>query len=177
MISKIMLVGNGPTKKRWGEFIDSFDAVVRFNEFHTDGFEEWVGSKTTIWCFSSNIFHNFCDFDPKCNSAWVFFRGEKKFTSEKLNKRNIDWKSAPLNAPKKCGGFPSTGMHAIYAAMHFYPNSELWISGFRGSTSHYWTKNKRGNGGVHKWDLEQRHIKEIESQGLIKTDDATVKFL
>lgn len=46
-----ILVGNGPSvlKARKGFAIDSFDEVVRFNRFKTDGFEEHTGHRTTLW--------------------------------------------------------------------------------------------------------------------------------
>jgi len=47
----IVFVGNGTavTDKKMGEKIDSFDTVVRFNNYQTEGFEEYVGTKTNIW--------------------------------------------------------------------------------------------------------------------------------
>jgi len=52
----IVVVGNGGSALEYkaGKFIDSCDDVVRFNNYKTDGFEEYVGYKTTIWVFNSN---------------------------------------------------------------------------------------------------------------------------
>ena len=49
--SDLILVGNGPSVKshKMGELIDSYDTVVRFNWYHIDGYEEYVGTKTDIW--------------------------------------------------------------------------------------------------------------------------------
>ncbi len=46
----VIIIGNGasPRGKKLGAWIDSFDVVVRFNEFFIDGFEEDIGTKTTI---------------------------------------------------------------------------------------------------------------------------------
>ena len=48
---KICIVGNGVTaiKNKNGKFIDSCDEVVRIKNFQTDGFEDYVGTKTTIF--------------------------------------------------------------------------------------------------------------------------------
>jgi len=48
---KIILIGNGPSvlNYNFGEVIDSFEEVVRFNNFETKGYKEKIGSKTTIW--------------------------------------------------------------------------------------------------------------------------------
>lgn len=52
----IVIVGNGLSALDYkaGKFIDNCDEIVRFNNYKTDGFEEYVGSKTTIWVFNSN---------------------------------------------------------------------------------------------------------------------------
>jgi hypothetical protein len=48
---KICIVGNGggALKNKNGKFIDLCDEVVRIKNFKTDGFEQYVGSKTTIY--------------------------------------------------------------------------------------------------------------------------------
>jgi hypothetical protein len=50
---KVIVIGNGPsavTGEQLGDKIDSFDEVVRFNNFQTKvaGMEKWVGTKTTV---------------------------------------------------------------------------------------------------------------------------------
>ena len=40
----------------YGEFIDSFDDVVRFNRAPTDGYEKHVGAKTTIRVANNHVF-------------------------------------------------------------------------------------------------------------------------
>lgn len=49
--ARVVLVGNGPSVlgSRLGSVIDSYDEVVRFNNFQTSGFEVDVGRKTTLW--------------------------------------------------------------------------------------------------------------------------------
>ena len=49
-MTRIVLVGNGPSllKREIGSEIDSFDKVVRFNNFETEGFEKHVGKKCDI---------------------------------------------------------------------------------------------------------------------------------
>lgn len=49
---RCLLVGNGPSLKGGGKgaIIDSFDTVVRFNNYVVDGHENDVGAKTDIWC-------------------------------------------------------------------------------------------------------------------------------
>lgn len=47
----MVLVGNGPSALHWlaGQTIDKAIDVVRFNNFQIDGFEPFVGTRTTIW--------------------------------------------------------------------------------------------------------------------------------
>lgn len=65
----IMVVGNSPIElgKNKGKLIDSFDIVIRFNNFELKGFEKDYGSKTNIWAITvafENIKQkNFFDFD------------------------------------------------------------------------------------------------------------------
>jgi len=65
---KILLVGNGPSilRKERGQLIDSFDLVVRFNDFKTEGFEQYTGSRTDVW---SAYFKNGTHSDKKCQNV------------------------------------------------------------------------------------------------------------
>jgi len=55
---KVILVGNGPSllSSGLGSLIDSYDVVVRMNNFRTSGFESDVGSKTDVWV--TTLFHD-----------------------------------------------------------------------------------------------------------------------
>jgi len=48
-IKKIAIIGNGELFNQ-GKFIDSCDEVYRFNNFKIEGYEEHIGTKTTVWC-------------------------------------------------------------------------------------------------------------------------------
>jgi len=53
-----LLIGNGPSAvhKKAGELIDDFDGtVVRFNDYHIDGYEDFVGTRTDIWVVAKEI--------------------------------------------------------------------------------------------------------------------------
>lgn len=47
----VVIVGNGGSLKNYslGAKIDEFDEVVRINNWHTLGFEDLAGTKTTVW--------------------------------------------------------------------------------------------------------------------------------
>lgn len=48
----VVLVGNGPSALCWtaGKLIDSAVDVVRFNNYQLEGYEDYVGTRTTVWC-------------------------------------------------------------------------------------------------------------------------------
>ncbi len=55
----VVLVGNGPSacKHPFGELIDLFDEVVRFNNYyqHLKGVENFLGSKTSTWVLGEHM--------------------------------------------------------------------------------------------------------------------------
>ena len=54
-MSSVILIGNGYSTKehKLGEVIDSYDTIVRFNWYEeTKGKEEYLGSRTDVWCTS-----------------------------------------------------------------------------------------------------------------------------
>jgi hypothetical protein len=50
MGKSIAVVGNARAIGERGTEIDSHDIVIRFNDFVTEGYEKFVGTKTNIWC-------------------------------------------------------------------------------------------------------------------------------
>lgn len=48
---RVVIVGNGSSslKNKNGKFIDKSDVVIRIKSFVLDGFEDYVGTKTSIW--------------------------------------------------------------------------------------------------------------------------------
>jgi hypothetical protein len=52
-----ILIGNGGSllDRPRGKLIDTFDTVVRFNNFKLAGFEAFTGTKTTIWAVNQGI--------------------------------------------------------------------------------------------------------------------------
>lgn len=49
---RCLLVGNGPSLKGGGKgaIIDSFDTVIRFNNYVVEGYENDIGSRVDVWC-------------------------------------------------------------------------------------------------------------------------------
>jgi hypothetical protein len=74
--TRVVLVGNGPSvlTASNGPTIDQFDEVVRFNRYQKTGFEQHVGSKTTIW---STFGHGYLPGDKERPPRILFVHGER----------------------------------------------------------------------------------------------------
>jgi len=64
---RVLVVGNGPSAcegNQYGEQIDKFDEVVRFNNFQckVSGLERWVGTKTTVHFSDGVLFPTFSEY-------------------------------------------------------------------------------------------------------------------
>lgn len=49
--NRVLIIGNSPKvlENKYGNIIDEYPLVVRFNDFVINGFEDHVGSKTDVW--------------------------------------------------------------------------------------------------------------------------------
>jgi hypothetical protein len=47
---RILLVGNGTILNPYQHRVDGYDVVIRFNNYRIKGFEELIGTKTTLRC-------------------------------------------------------------------------------------------------------------------------------
>ena len=55
---KVILIGNSSideTKEVGFQIDNDFDLVVRMNRYQTEGFENYIGSKTNIWSLNRTI--------------------------------------------------------------------------------------------------------------------------
>ena len=47
---RIAIVGNATPKRDFGKLIDSYDIVIRMNNFRLSGFERLIGTRTDLRC-------------------------------------------------------------------------------------------------------------------------------
>jgi hypothetical protein len=98
---RIVIVGNGGSSinNKNGDFIDNSDIVLRIKQFTTKGFEEYVGSKTSIWFtkwFSykktsiQNIWVPFINPDVDINNNNIKLINDSLFLNQ-FNNRIIDY--------------------------------------------------------------------------------------
>lgn len=85
--ASVVLVGNGPSLLRHpqGDVIDSYDEVVRFNRFRLRGFEDYTGTRTTLW---STFGHGYLPGDDDVRPERMIFvygeRGEPAYKPDEL---------------------------------------------------------------------------------------------
>ncbi len=186
----ILVIGNGPSVGDYdfGDYIDSFPDVVRMNSFVTDGFEDKIGSRTTIYACA--------DFDIKFDQSLydsvhtVLFSHTHKprKTGYEDKEKTIEIYDKTCERLEKEFGFnhfgkapwPSTG---VIVLMYLLMTREgpIYIHGFdglvHGERLHYFSTEYHGNGSCHKSELEKAFLQYwIDADRLIPLVDYVSSF-
>ena len=148
--NSILIIANGESilKYKYGNIIDKFSNIVRINNFKTKKYEDYVGSKTTIWFNGANQGLVKRDSFPKkiIVSIPSVILSKKENIQSHISKRikTKNFKHISLSEIKKYEnevGYSrlTTGMYAILWSMHNYKN--VYIHGydfFINSKGHYY---------------------------------------
>ncbi|XP_072259751.1 CMP-N-acetylneuraminate-beta-galactosamide-alpha-2,3-sialyltransferase 2-like [Pyxicephalus adspersus] len=192
------VVGNSGNLKgsHYGKKIDSHKLIFRMNRALTSGFEEDVGSRTTHhFMYPESAMH----LPHGVHLVLVPFKlqdlrwltsalstGEIKFTYTRVKQYIQADKDKVLifnpaffkyihdNWTNHHGRYPSTGMLAVFFALHIC--DEISVFGFgadkNGNWHHYWEKNKFPGAfrwtGVHNADFESELIAMLAKEGRLK---------
>lgn len=132
---RVIIVGNSPEllKATNGHLIDSFDFVVRMNHYEIDGYQKYVGTKTDIYATAwatpkkkpfdkfEYIIHytgaeNIEGYTPQDNEI-LFTKEEYKEMQDAMLFSHYDTQ-------------PSLGAAVIFYFLKYYPNFEIYITGF-----------------------------------------------
>lgn len=135
----IAIVGNGALKEKRGAEIDSHDIVLRFNVSFTKGFEERVGSKTTVCCVGSTALFNKIaelnedDFD-------IIFSLNPKEKIDKLSDKvhvykDLKWNEMRKNLRYK---YPTSGFRIMYGLYHKGIKADIYGMDFYKTRPYYW---------------------------------------
>ena len=166
--SEIIIVGNGSSilDNTNGDVIDSFNNVVRFNSYKTNGFEKHTGTKTDIW-FTVNKSHikEAKEYKKIYVHSWEHNELKCKITQDirkevdaiKIDKDFI--KTIPIKSP-------STGLIAIHYFLQKY--DKVHITGFdwwKTEKHHYGDAEIRGT--LHNPKKEYEIIKKLINQGKV----------
>jgi len=178
-----ILVGNGPSimYDKLGHIIDSFDEVVRFNKCAISGFEEYTGTKTTIWStFGRGLLPMDDDNRPQ---KVIYTHGENglpAYTPQKLwriplsyynNLRQTIQSESKKEDTKVL--LPSSGVLVTkWLLDNIY--DQITIIGFdnfakdKSSKHHYWINSPFKKPKEHDDEWERNFIDNLISQGKVK---------
>jgi hypothetical protein len=192
MVDNIIVVGNGESvlESKAGDIIDNFKTVVRLGRYVTEGFEEYVGSKTDI---ISTIYWKL-DIDRLKNHKVIlsvplnyqedFLKGEKFITKEFSDyKKNI----IHLNTFNDIAGIKdmylstmpplkdidtvnfSLGFKTFYFLLKLFPGTKLYATGFDFfKTGWYWDpSHNRNDSNLHPYIWERLWYKKMVRNGRI----------
>ena len=183
---QVLIIGNAPySELKNGKKINSYDKVVRFNSFSTEGHEDFIGTKVNDWVVS----------DSYCSLEKIhFLKTFKKYPNVNLNiilpkvfsnnveklkkvlpdyvlgKANILVQGEDIIVDGKYNfgrRWPSTGILGIYYYLSKY--DKIYITGFnhfdpKEKTIHYYEKRKQIG---HQHDLEKQIVDDLIEKGRI----------
>ena len=177
---EIVLVSNGPlaTERKMADEIESFETIVRFNNFKVKGFQEYVGTRTDIWatriCATiaprTNKFEeiigiiNWCKYTKAIESllpsfieeypqATIIYAEQSKKYSEQFG----------LNHHQQ---HLSVGLITI---LHLFDlgYKKIHLYAFGGSKKKHYFKLPPKGEDLHPWNLEQKFLDDLEQEGKI----------
>jgi hypothetical protein len=192
MDKKIIVIGNGSSvlDHELGDTINSFEEVVRFNDYKIDGYEKYVGSKTTIWARSNSKktqerdwgqFKRVIVCSPEWNYSNIAQLIRKKVNGESVPKEQSLCLQNELGLPGRKRradgtyqrGWPSTGLLALNYLLKEYKC--IYIYGFDHFREidcfprHYYkNKEKMERTGVHMGHLEREWIQSRLTENKFK---------
>ena len=162
---KVCIVGNSDNllTSNLGKVIDSFDEVIRINDFVIAGFEEHIGSKTTVisggFSSTSNMVKGNYPTSPllhECN-VWVVHPDSSRINRvlfagvDASNLTVIDRETYSFLQNDVYKDFwrniPSVGIGTILMALIEFKNAEIFIAGFDNNTG------KEGKGHYYQRDF------------------------
>ncbi|HEY1171408.1 MAG TPA: glycosyltransferase family 29 protein [Verrucomicrobiae bacterium] len=140
---RIAIVGNATPKRAYGKLIDSYDCIIRFNNFRLEGFADLVGTRTDLRCTTGwhDIEHRegLIEFSP--------------FTADSREASNLATFSAANHRPVLAARTdihplvtetpnPSCGLALVQLLNSLGIEADLF--GFDGfQTSHYWNAGQK----------------------------------
>lgn len=189
MPDKIVIVGNGECAlaKKNGTLIDSFNTVVRLGQYETEGYEDYVGSKTDIistiyWKLNiERLKKHKVILSIPLNMQSEFSIGNNFINSEfNKHKKNIiyinefsDIKGLmdmyesimpPLN--KENINF-SLGFKTFYFIKKLFPKAKIYATGFDFfKTGWYWDpSHNRNDSNAHPYTFEKLWYLKMKNKG------------
>lgn len=168
-MSNILLIGNGPAalSKEMGDAINSFDGeVCRFNNYKTEGFEQYVGSRTDIWVTCEK---NIVQMEKvHKNRYFISWRDDEPTTKtmEAIKAERIPFGIIKATADKLERWYPSSG--AITAEFFISRDYHVWLWGFDflcERRHHHYNNDKQERGPNHDEWKEWEYFHSLIEKG------------
>ncbi len=181
--ASVVLVGNGPSVQdsQCGKLIDSFDEVVRFNNFQIEGFEPFVGTKTTLWstffkavdsvdkhprvlCICENVAPPSSVTEIYRINAWCYNR------TRKAVQERAYWKSGFQKENKLLA---SSGLQVAIFMLEVLGVRKVHLYGFdhfskeRSSQHHYWLPSAFKKPAEHDGAVEAQMFEQLRLAGRV----------
>lgn len=196
--STIALVGNAPHLcRRNANQIDECEVVIRFNNYSIDGHEEFVGTKTNIWCFSATAWHVVKNQPNECQQIWVInranrFRDFGPDIVDLARKKNAEIVMIEMPTVNEIRAIllednkalynnqfiaPSSGIIAIHKILKMNLSPKIKIFGFHGFKKgrpihYYYDKEAREQkNGCHDGFLERILLQKWQFDSLVETEN------
>lgn len=186
-----IIIGNASNilNKNLGDYIDSFNNVVRFNRFKTEDYKKDLGSRCTHWVIGYNLATNNMSVNNgyfKDNYNLVKKRcPELKqiivLTSTATKNKNIKKVNNLKNiidislVYKEYNAFFNTKPTSGFMAIKYFLNQfdQISIAGFDfGKSHHYWGKHSIADSpapeGKHPWKSEWEHVNRLAKDNKIE---------
>jgi hypothetical protein len=182
--SSILIVGNGTSllNEEYGEKINSYTKVVRFNNYGTRDFEKYAGSKTNIWFNVINfldkenewrmnqnydkVFVHSWEPDPQKDKLFLNFKEYYKNKSENFLEKiphTIIQEIVNYSKDPSYTGI-STGLIAIWFLLKFHQSVDIIGFDWWDTEKHHYNDNAiRGN--LHKPQKEKEIINNLYKEG------------
>jgi len=176
-----ILVGNGGSLlgSSNGELIDSFESVVRFNEFQTHGYELDVGSKSTHWFTVLRASRSHWRSKIQWRQIWTHswearpsrcqtFQSYTDSNSAPCFKVPHSWLGQMSRAASTCYKSWSTGALAIWGMLHECNIEQVHAVGFdwwrEPQPQHHYCDNVQ-RGSLHDPKEEKKLIDYLVAKG------------
>ena len=156
---KIVIIGNSESalETKSGDFIDSCDQVIRLGNFVTEGYEEFVGTRTTIIGTTRSKLINI----DLCDKLWLMEDLDDSLNQDLITQLNYN--SDPVTRGSTMDTFrPSIGTRFLHKVVSEYDTGDIYVKGFDFlSTGWYW--DPRHSYGVvsHPVTLERMYYNRL----------------
>lgn len=185
IFGSVAIVGSSDKllKIKHGTNIDSFNHVLRFNRAPTEGFEEHVGSKTTMRIVNGHVF---------MSRPFIRWEEDETFVKKLRNTKLILARDPHLISQRDKAIDPSIELYTIKNSLNAYFEPKVMLptvglmgiilmvlSGIRPIVygwsitidepmSHYFNKRSPTTSNYHKWELEISLINELINDNKIE---------